>query len=103
MHPELKACKTLTGTFFFDPEDRIYTEHFPGNPVVPGSMIVHAFLLAAQSFLSCRGASSIENFRFRKFVRPGEYAYRIEPAGKNLKCSLLDPDAQPLATGTLNL
>ncbi|MBU4420644.1 MAG: hypothetical protein KKH84_06520, partial [Proteobacteria bacterium] len=36
----------IKGTFYFDPSDRIYAEHFPGNPVVPGSLIIHAFLKA---------------------------------------------------------
>ena len=93
----------LNGTFFFDPNDRIYTEHFPGNPVVPGSLIIHAFMLAAQKLGFCRGACSIKNFRFKKFVSPGKYAYRIEIAGENLKCSLLNGDAPVVATGTLIL
>jgi 3-hydroxyacyl-[acyl-carrier-protein] dehydratase len=98
-----KTHAILNGTFCFDPGDRIYAEHFPGNPVVPGSVIVHAFMLAAENCASYRGVCSVNNFRFRKFVSPGEYAYRIEVAGDSLKCSLLDHDGRPAATGTLSL
>lgn len=101
MHASDKGNEILNGTFFFDPGDRIYEEHFPGNPVVPGSMIINAFLLAAQRCGSYRGVRSVKNFRFRKFVSPGEYAYRIEISGETLKCSLLDRDAFAVATGTL--
>jgi 3-hydroxyacyl-[acyl-carrier-protein] dehydratase len=93
----------LSGTFFFDPDDPIYTEHFPGNPVVPGSMIIHAFMLVAGKRGLNQGATSIDNFRFKRFVSPGEYPYRVEIAGKNLRCSLLDRDSQAVATGILRL
>jgi 3-hydroxymyristoyl/3-hydroxydecanoyl-(acyl carrier protein) dehydratase len=39
---------TWEGNFFFDPDDGIYRTHFPGYPVVPGSLIVHAFLKAGR-------------------------------------------------------
>ena len=31
--------KRYSGTFVFDPRDPVFDEHFPGNPVVPGSLI----------------------------------------------------------------
>ena len=37
--PEVKE-----GIFHFDPDDPIYRDHFPGYPVVPGSLVVQAFL-----------------------------------------------------------
>jgi 3-hydroxyacyl-[acyl-carrier-protein] dehydratase len=93
----------LNGTFFFDPADPIYAEHFPGNPVVPGSMIIHAFMLVAEKRGLYLGPVAINNFRFKRFVSPGEYPYRVEITGKNLKCSLLDHDSSTVATGTLRL
>jgi 3-hydroxyacyl-[acyl-carrier-protein] dehydratase len=90
----------LDGTFFFDPDDRIYTEHFPGHPVVPGSMIVRAFMLAGERLGFGEAPTSIENFRFKRFIPPGEYSYRIEPAGDRLQCTLYDRGAI-VATGTL--
>lgn len=90
----------LAGTFFFDPADRIYEVHFPGNPVVPGSMIVSAFLRAAkESGLAVKGCS-LHNFRFRRFVAPGAYAFRIEADGTALACSLY-ANGSVVATGIL--
>ncbi len=34
----------ISGLFFFDPLDKIYKDHFPGTPVVPGSIIISAFV-----------------------------------------------------------
>jgi 3-hydroxyacyl-[acyl-carrier-protein] dehydratase len=91
----------IQGTFFFDPEDRIYDDHFPGHPVVPGSMIVHAFLLAAEKARRGWRPCVVENFRFKRFISPGEYAYRIELAGDDeLKCTLYDKRSVA-AAGTL--
>jgi 3-hydroxyacyl-[acyl-carrier-protein] dehydratase len=88
--------------FFFDPQDPIYVDHFPGHPVVPGSLIVHAFMVAGGSLEDAASPWSIESFRFRRFISPGEYAYRIEVAGRRLRCSLLRGPSI-VATGTLDL
>ena len=69
--------QTVNGTFFFDPEDTIYTDHFPQNPVVPGSLIVYAFMTAGSQPGDAQGRCMVENFRFRQFIAPGEYAYLI--------------------------
>lgn len=90
------------GVFFFDPQDPIYADHFPGRPVVPGSVIVHAFKVAGGSLEDEACPWSVENFRFRRFISPGEYAYRIEVAGRHLRCSLLN-GLSIVATGTLEL
>jgi 3-hydroxyacyl-[acyl-carrier-protein] dehydratase len=90
------------GVFFFDPGDPIYADHFPGHPVVPGSLIVHAFMIAGRGPKDGSPACSIENFRFRRFLSPGEYAYRIEVTGSRLRCTLRD-GTSIVATGTLRL
>jgi 3-hydroxyacyl-[acyl-carrier-protein] dehydratase len=79
---------SIKGTFYFDPADRIYQDHFPGRPVVPGSLIVQAFLEAgASAGLSFVGAE-VKNFRFREFVPPGSYAFSIEERDKEWQCRL---------------
>ena len=79
---------SLKGTFYFDPQDRIYEDHFPGRPVVPGSLIVRAFLEAGESAgLGSRGGR-MENFRFKEFVSPGAYAFSIEDRDKGWQCRL---------------
>jgi len=90
----------LEGIFYFDPEDRIYADHFPGHPVVPGSLIVHAFMLAGKKLGLSRELSVLENFRFKRFIQPGEYTYRVEIMENGLKCTLYDGDSV-VATGTL--
>ena len=60
----------IKGTFYFDPADRIYEDHFPGNPIVPGSLIVHAFTEAGKKLGLEANRCTIENFRFREFVSP---------------------------------
>ncbi|MHC1728204.1 MAG: hypothetical protein AB9866_19730 [Syntrophobacteraceae bacterium] len=92
----------IKGLFFFDPGDGIYRDHFPGNPVVPGSMIINAFMLAAETIGGYHRACSISSFRFKKFIPPGEYPYQIEVSGDDLKCSLFE-DSLVVATGTLKL
>ncbi len=91
----------IQGEFFFDPEDRIYIEHFPGHAVVPGSLIVHAFATAAKNAgLLTSGDFHVEGFRFRKFISPGRYAYTISPQEKRLACRLVEKE-NVLASGVI--
>ncbi len=90
----------IKGTFYFDPSDKIYADHFPGNPVVPGSLIIHAFLKALKE----DGINIIENFRFKEFVSPGEYNFNIEMLQDRMKCKLFKNNSdltKPIVTGTI--
>ena len=94
----------INGTFYFDPDDRLYEDHFPGNSVVPGSVIVNAFLKAGKESGLWEGTSIIEDFRFKGFVSPGEHAYRIQFQTEQMKCRLFETDSdssKTLVTGTL--
>lgn len=86
------------GTFYFDPADSIYEDHFPGNPIVPGSLIVHAFSEAGSKLGFAANHCTIENFRFREFVSPGEYSFDIQLLPDRLKCRLYRED-KTLVTG----
>lgn len=90
----------VTGTVFFDPADRIYADHFPGNPVVPGSLIVHAFLEAAASLVLDFPGREIENFGFREFLTPGEYPFSMEVRGDRIICRLYE-GGKTMVTGTI--
>jgi 3-hydroxyacyl-[acyl-carrier-protein] dehydratase len=90
----------MTGTFFFDPEDLIYNDHFPGNPIVPGTQIIRAFREAAQRAVPGSNCFVIDNFKFRQFIIPGEYAYRIQYKENFLSCELFDKNLA-VATGKL--
>lgn len=82
--------KVISGLFFFDPSDKIYSEHFPENPVVPGSIITDAFVsVIKQKSLKPMGCR-IRNFRFKRFITPGEYHYDIIPDASGFSCRLYD-------------
>ena len=88
------------GVFYFHPGDGIYGDHFPGYPVVPGSLIVHAFLETAADAGFLPYYLTIEDFRFREFLSPGQYAFRIELAEDRLKCQIYRGEKK-LVTGVL--
>jgi 3-hydroxyacyl-[acyl-carrier-protein] dehydratase len=88
------------GIFYFHPDDPIYRDHFPGYPVVPGSVIVYAFLLAAEENGFISDNLSIENFRFREFLIPGHYPYCVEIHDDRLNCFIYR-DTRKLVTGVL--
>ncbi len=93
----------IKGIFYFDPSDRIYAEHFPGKSVVPGSLIIHAFLKALKEE-GCSKRYIIKNFRFKEFISPGEYNFDIEICKKQMKCRLFrrSSDAiKPVVTGII--
>lgn len=92
----------ISGFFFFDPDDRIYKDHFPGNPTVPGTQIIHAFMESAKRIYPSAERFLIENFKFRQFIKPGEYRYRIRQSPGFLSCELFDGET-PAATGRLKL
>jgi len=95
------------GIFYFDPRDRIYADHFPGNPIVPGSLIIHAFMSVMHTRGIYRHSLAVEKFKFIKFIPPGEYSYKIESmhsrteetsSENRLICTLYDGDV-PVANG----
>ncbi|MGZ6275929.1 MAG: hypothetical protein ACXWMI_07445 [Syntrophales bacterium] len=88
------------GVFYFHPDDAIYQDHFPEYPVVPGSVVVCAFLEAAAEAGFLSDHLAIEDFRFREFLSPGHYAYRIELEENRLKC-LICRSEKKLVSGVL--
>ena len=88
------------GVFYFHPDDGIYRDHFPGYPIVPGSLIVHAFLKAAAEAGFLPDYLAIENFRFREFISPGHHTFRIELDERRLNC-LIYRGERKLVTGVL--
>lgn len=95
----------IKGTFYFDPSDKIYAEHFPGKPVVPGSLIIHAFLKALKEEGFNQIQYIIKDFRFKKFVSPGEYNFDIEMLQDQIKCKLFKNNldlTKPIVTGIIS-
>lgn len=92
----------VEGTFFFDPADMIYQFHFPGHPVVPGSVVIHAFMKAVKERGWADDIGEVENFRFKTFVTPGEYSYSLEQKGGTLNCRLFK-NKKAIVTGRLRI
>ncbi len=102
-----KFMQIITGRFVFDPEDVIYADHFPGHGVVPGSLIVHAFLKALHGPQTISKTVQVEDFRFKHFIPPGDYDFAIENAADKTgpqpwSCRLMDR-GRLVAAGTIVL
>ncbi len=97
-----KPSKELHGVFFFDPTDRIYEDHFPGNPVVPGSIIRRAFIEAGKGIGITSDRLNIKDFRFKRFISPGEYRFcmHFQEDQSTCECEIFD-EKRSLFTGTL--
>lgn len=93
----------IAGEIFFDPQDGIYADHFPGHPVVPGSLIIEAFIrVVGPALKECGKRWSVENFRFRHFISPGRYVFRASGnAGGPMRCVLYD-GSRVVATGIIS-
>ncbi|MDQ5988473.1 MAG: hypothetical protein CSYNP_04233 [Syntrophus sp. SKADARSKE-3] len=90
----------IEGNFYFPPDDPIYETHFPQHPVIPGSLIVHAFLRALEEEGLPIEGLGIEKFSFREFLSPGPYQFKIERRVGSMECRILK-DGKKFATGTL--
>ena len=100
MNIEKTDNDTWEGVFYFSSDDGIYRDHFPGYPVVPGSLIVHAFLQAAEQVGIREKCRLVRNFRFREFLTPGHYSFRMERKENGLHC-LIYRGVKKLVTGVL--
>ena len=93
MTPQEIRQSVREGIFYFDPQDGIYSDHFPSYPVVPGSLIM-------QSFVNLVSSGKIDSFRFLSFIPPGHYTWRIEEQPEKWHCFLFQGD-QMVVRGTL--
>lgn len=71
-----------------DPSDACFNGHFPGDPVVPGTLIVSLCLEAARRHLGRGGALTVRRFSFSRFAAPGCYELLLEERGADLQCTL---------------
>jgi 3-hydroxyacyl-[acyl-carrier-protein] dehydratase len=84
----------------FEPGDACFNEHFPGNPVVPGSLIAGICLEAMREHLGCTGRLVIERFSFSRFATPGAYSLDIDELEGGCLCTL-SRDATIFARGRI--
>lgn len=75
-----EGLRRTSGTLFVDPEHLVFQEHFPGAPVVPGSLICGRLKDILDTWLVGSGlaANRLDKFVFRRFMGPGQYSYTLE-------------------------
>ena len=77
---ELDPGVSARARWYVDPQAAFFAGHFPGNPILPGVIIVEALAqtgaLAALAEPDTGGKlalfAGIENTRFKRIVRPGD-------------------------------
>lgn len=78
---DVENDKKIVALKTFLPEEEFFKGHFPGNPIVPGVIIVEALAQAAGILLyvsnpDLKGRmpalAGLDNVKFRKPVRPGD-------------------------------
>jgi 3-hydroxyacyl-[acyl-carrier-protein] dehydratase len=77
---ELRPGRSARARWYVDPGAAFFAGHFPGNPILPGVIIVEALAqtgaLAAMAADDAAGKlalfAGIEKVRFRRVVRPGD-------------------------------
>lgn len=88
------------GEFTIDADHPCVSGHFPGNPVVPGVVVLdHALALVAGLDAGVDREAVIPRVKFTGFVRPGE---RVRVSGARTAGGLLfrcDVDGRPVAQG----
>jgi len=91
----------------FNPDHPTAAGHFPGDPIIPGALLLDEVLLAiAEGEGRTVGACVIRAAKFLHPVRPGDrlvVRWDGHPAGETrFECSLLDPERLALS-GTVQL
>ena len=56
----------------FDVDDPTAAGHFPGNPIIPGALLLDAVLLALAGEGGAIGAAQVRSVKFLRPVRPGD-------------------------------
>lgn len=79
----------IDGNIFFDPKDPLYLEHFPGNPVVPGSLVISGLYNESVKWeLPVKTPMAIKDFKFKKFLKPGKYKYELNSEVSGVRCTI---------------
>lgn len=88
----LVSSSPLRMTVRFEPGDACFHEHFPNNPVVPGSLVAGLCLQAMREHLGHTGTLTIERFSFSRFAPPGAYTLDIDDDDGACLCTLSRED-----------
>jgi len=88
MDLSLVSQEPLRLSVSFDPADACFNEHFPGNPVVPGSLIAGLCMQVISQHRHISRPLCVHRFSFSHFASPGTYALGIEERGEAYLCTL---------------
>jgi 3-hydroxyacyl-[acyl-carrier-protein] dehydratase len=99
-----------------DPQAPFFAGHFPGDPILPGVFLVEAAAQTAGVMMDARGTArgsekrlaSINQFKFRKPVKPGavieiETRLLLEREGMALVSAVVTVAGEVVATGQLTV
>ena len=96
--------------FHFDASDPLFEDHFPGRPVIPGSLVLDCFQKAIRDRLMSQEKpflvlAGIRNARFIRFGRPGwvevEISHMGVDDGRIIFSCLARQDGQTLSSALL--
>jgi 3-hydroxyacyl-[acyl-carrier-protein] dehydratase len=62
----------MTSAFTINPDHPALPGHFPGNPVVPGVVIVEHLIAALGTRHPERACTGVRRMKFLRLLRPGE-------------------------------
>ena len=88
MDLKLISLHPLSLLVSFEPDDACFNNHFPDNPVVPGSLVTGLSLQAIREHLGRTGPLRVQRFSFSRFARPGSYTLDIREEGETFLCTL---------------
>ena len=78
--------------------------HFPGNPLVPGALILDEVLQAAREWRGPVTLNAVESVKFRLPLRPGDrFSIGLREAGRSRIAFECRRAGSTLASGTLRV
>ena len=78
--------------------------HFPGNPIVPGVLILDEVLQAARQWRGCVKLIAIESAKFSSPIKAGEsFSIELSEAGRSQIVFKCRHAGRTLASGTLSV
>ncbi len=85
---EKSSSTPQTLIFTFSEDDPFYKNHFQGFPVVPGSLIMEAFLQTIEKNEKCPFPLQVKRFQFKRFTMPCQAEARITKQKNQWHCEL---------------
>lgn len=73
-----------------------FSGHFPGNPIVPGALLIEWLITNVTSRLDGREVNGLSSIKFLSSLKPGddfELQFDVPSTGSKLRVSCLNGDA----------